>query len=342
MRSFRVGRGKRLYANAEMQAKWEGVPRCALGPPLTLSGHFRRVTECPLSRCNAVLPRRKMSALIQSGQCYFDLLRCRHEPWGKEMRRREFITLVGIAAAWPSAGHPQQPGKIFRIGFLWDGPAVSLDGIEAFRQGLRELGYNDGRNIVIEYRWANGSPERMRELAEELVTLKVDVIIAPSSIYTDAARRATTKIPIIFLSHADPLGSGHVSSLSRPGGNITGLSLMMTETNVKGLELLKELIPRLSRVAVIWDPNTPSHKPGMNALTLAGPSLGLEIQSVPVASAAEYERAFSAIKNERSGAVLVLSTPLFIAGAKKLAELSLAQNYLHFLGQNSMLRLGDF
>src|SRR5215831_5561632 len=154
------------------------------------------------------------------------------------MRRREFIALVGGAvASWPFAVCAQQTGKVFRIGFLWDSPTVFPDAIEAFRQALHDLGYDDGRNIVIEYRWADGNPKRMRELAEELVRLKVDVIIAPSSIYTEAAKQATAAIPIIFMSHADPLGSGHVASLARPGGNITGLSLMMTETNVKGLEL---------------------------------------------------------------------------------------------------------
>ncbi len=133
------------------------------------------------------------------------------------------------------ATRAQQTGRVYRIGFLWDRPEGFADALEAFRQGLRDLGYVDGRNIAIEYRWAQGKPERMRELAEELVRLQVDVIMAPSSIYTGAARRATSTIPIVFLSHADPLGTGHVASLSRPGGNITGLSLMMTETNVKGL-----------------------------------------------------------------------------------------------------------
>jgi putative ABC transport system substrate-binding protein len=153
------------------------------------------------------------------------------------------------------------------------------------------LGYVDGRNIAVEYRWAEGKPERMRELAEELVRLKVDVIIAPSSIYTAAAKRATSTIPIIFMSHADPLATGHVTSLSRPGGNVTGLSLMMTETNVKGLELLKEAVPGLSRVAVIFDPATPSHGPGLKAVEVAGPSLGLQIQPVAVRSVAEYDEA---------------------------------------------------
>jgi putative ABC transport system substrate-binding protein len=257
------------------------------------------------------------------------------------MQRREFITLLGgAAAAWPLAARAQQTGKVFRIGFLWDSPAVFPDAIEAFRQGLHGLGYDDGRNIVIEYRWADGDPKRMRELAEELVRLKVDVIIAPSSIYTGAAKQATAAIPIIFMSHADPLGSGHVASLARPGANITGLSLMMTETNVKGLELLKEAVPRLSRVAVIWDPNTPSHGPGMKAVNAAGPSLGLQIQSVPVRSAAEYEGAFSAIVKERSGAVLVLSTPLFIAGAKTLAVLSLAHKLPSLFGPKQHVEAG--
>src|SRR4249919_1697227 len=191
------------------------------------------------------------------------------------MRRREFITLLGgAAAAWPLVARAQQAGKIYRIGFLWDSPDAFLDALEAFRQGLRDLGYVEGRNIAIEYRWAEGKPERMRELAEELVRLKVDVIVAPSSIYTEAAKQATSTIPIIFVSHADPLGSRHVADLARPGGNITGLSLMMTETNVKGLELLKEAVPGISRVAVIVDSATPSHGPGLKAVKVAGPTLG--------------------------------------------------------------------
>ena len=206
----------------------------------------------------------------------------------------------------------QSDGKVYRIGFLWDNPAVFPESIEAFRQGLRELGYVEGRNLTIEYRWAEGKPERMRELAEELVRLDVDVIVAPSSIYTGAAKRATSTIPIVFMSHADPLGSGHVASLARPGGNATGLTIMMTETNVKGLELFKQAVPALSRVAVVWDPATPSHRPGLRAVQEAGPSLGLHIQSVAISSAQEFETAFLAMVRERADGVLVLSTPLFI------------------------------
>ena len=257
------------------------------------------------------------------------------------MRRREFITLLGgTAIAWPRAARAQQSGKIYRIGFLWDSPNAFMDALEAFRQGLRDLGYVEGRNIVIEYRWAEGRPERMRELAEELVRLKVDVIIAPSSIYTAAAKRATSTIPIIFMSHADPLGSSHVASLARPGGNITGLSLMMTETNVKGLELLKEAVPGISRVAVIFDPATPSHGPGLKAVKAAGPALGLRVQPVPVRSATEYDSAFTAIVGERADAVLVLSTPLFIAGAKRLAELCLAYRLPSLFGPKHHVQEG--
>ena len=257
------------------------------------------------------------------------------------MQRREFISLLGgVAAAWPFAARAQLPGKVYRIGFLWDSPNAFLDALEAFRQGLRDLGYVEGRNIVIEYRWAEGKPERMRELAEELVRLKVDVIMAPSSIYTAAAKRATSTIPIIFMSHADPLGSGHVASLARPGGNITGLSLMMTETNVKGLELLKEAVPGISRVAVIFDPATPSHGPGLKAVKAAGPALGLRVQSVPVRSATEYDSAFTAIVGERADAVLVLSTPLFIAGAKRLAELCLAHKLPSLFGPKHHVQEG--
>ncbi len=255
--------------------------------------------------------------------------------------RRTFLAAVtaGLLAA-PLAADAQQVGKLYRVGFLWDSPAVFPDAIEAFRRGLRDLGWVEGQNIAIEYRWAEGKPERMRELAEELVRLKVDVIMAPSSIYTGAAKRATSAIPIIFMSHADPLGSSHVASLARPGGNITGLSLMMTETNVKGLELLKEAIAGLSRVAVVWDPATPSHGPGLKAVEVAGPALGLRIQPVAVRSATEYDGAFSAIVRERAGAVLVLSTPLFIAGAKRLAELALTHKLPSMFGPRHHVEAG--
>jgi hypothetical protein len=144
------------------------------------------------------------------------------------------------------------------------------------------------------------------------------------SVYTAAAKGATSTTPIVFLSHADPVASGHVASLGRPGGNATGLTIMMTETNVKGPELFKQAVPTLSRVSVIWDPATPSHTPGLKAVEAAGPLLGLRIQSVAVRSATEYESAFAGMARERAGGVLVLSTPLFVAGATPLAARALS------------------
>jgi putative ABC transport system substrate-binding protein len=221
------------------------------------------------------------------------------------MRRREFlITVCGLAAAWPLAAQAQQEHKA-SIGFLWDSPEAFADAIKAFQQRLRDLGYVDGKTITIEYRWAKGNPQRMRELAKELVKLKVDIIVAPTSVYTGMAKSATSDIPIIFLSHADPVGSGHVNDLSHPGGNV------------------KQAVPTLSRIAVIFDPATPSHRPGLKAVEAAAPSLGLQVQPVIVRAAAEFESAFVAINSKGADGVLVLSTPLFIAGAKPLAQLAL-------------------
>ena len=129
--------------------------------------------------------------------------------------------------------------KVCRVGFLWDSPTVTPDDLVAFREGLRDLGWIEGQNVDIEFRWAEGRFERLPELANELVRLNVDVIVAPTSIYAEAAKRATAIIPIVFVGHADPLGSGHVASLASPGGNLTGTSLMMTDTNAKGLQLMK-------------------------------------------------------------------------------------------------------
>lgn len=256
--------------------------------------------------------------------------------------RYKAIALVFLTLALASVhlAEAQQPKKLARVGLLWDSPAMFPSAIEAFHRGLRDLGWVEGQNIVVEHRWSEGRFDRLRGLAEELVRLQVDVIVAPSSIYTEAAKAATSTIPIIFVSHADPIGSGHVASLARPGGNISGFSLMMTETNVKSLELLKEAFPRVSRVAVIWDPATPSHGPGLKAVEVEGPPLGLGIEPVAVRSAAEFDGAFSAISRQRAGAVLVLSTPLFIAGARPLAELAMKHRLPTMFGPREHVEAG--
>ena len=233
-----------------------------------------------------------------------------------------FVLALALSpvAAPPAAA--QQAGKVYRVGFLWDSPAVWPEAIEGFHRGLRDLGWVEGQNIVVEHRWAEGRFERLPGMAEDLVRLKVEVIVAPTSIYAGAAKHATSTIPIVFASHADPIGSGHVASLARPGGNLTGISLMMTETNAKLLEHLKEAVPGLSRAAVLWDPATPSHAPGLNAVEVRSRALGLRLQALAVRSATEFDGAFAAIIREHAGGVLVLSTPLFIAGARQLADLA--------------------
>jgi putative ABC transport system substrate-binding protein len=251
---------------------------------------------------------------------------------------RIILTLILLGA--PLAAVAQQAGKVRRVGFLWDSPTVWPHALEAFRQRLRDLGWVDGQNIVVEYRWAEGRFDRLPDLAEELVWLKVDVIVAPTSIYAGAAKRATSTIPIVFASHADPIGSGHVASLARPGGNVTGLTIMMSETSAKGLELLKEAVPGLSRVAVLWDPATPSHRPGLDAVEAMGRALGLRLQPLAVRNAAEFDSAFLAIARERAGGVLVLSTPLFMGGAKHLAELALKHKLPTMFGPREHVEAG--
>jgi putative tryptophan/tyrosine transport system substrate-binding protein len=175
----------------------------------------------------------------------------------------------------------------------------------------------------VEYRWAEGRFDRLHAIADELVSLNVDVIVAPSSIYTEAARRATSTIPIIFASHADPIGSNHVASVRRPGGNITGLSLLMTETNAKGLELLKEAVPDLSQVTVIFDPATLSHAPGLKTLEDTASSLAIQIRPVALRGEGELHSTFAIIARDRAEAVMVLSNPLFMGTARRVAELAL-------------------
>jgi len=256
------------------------------------------------------------------------------------MRLIGLVILSASLALAPLTAEAQQAGKVYRIGFLWDTPAVWPHALEAFRQGLRDLGWVEGQNIVIEYRWTEGRFERLPSLVEELVRLKVDLIVAPTSIYTGAAKRATSTIPIVFASHADPISSGHVASLARPGTNATGLTIVMSETMAKSLELLKAAVPGLRRVAVIWDPATPSHAPALKAVEATGRALGLRLQPLAVRSVTEFDSAFSAIAQERAGAVLVLSTPLFMGGAKRLAELALTHKLPTMFGPREHVEAG--
>jgi putative ABC transport system substrate-binding protein len=219
------------------------------------------------------------------------------------MRRREFITLVGgVAAAWPLAARAQQP-KLPKIGVLV--PANPEPFWSEFRQGLREHGYIEGRNIQFEFRSADGKPNLLRGLADELVRLKVDIVVAHQTPAITAARQATSEIPIIMAAAGDPVGTGLISSLARPGGNITGLSGTTAETGAKILEIIRDMLPSTRRVAVLANATDPFSRPFVEQIELGGRTLGIAIQTIMVRGVEEFEAAFAAMAKERADAVIV-------------------------------------
>jgi putative tryptophan/tyrosine transport system substrate-binding protein len=240
------------------------------------------------------------------------------------MKRREFITLLGGAAiAWPLPLRAQQAGKIPRIGYLSPGSAsaglVARD--QAFRQGLRELGYVEGKNIVIEYRYAEGKFDRLAGLAAELVRLKVDVIAAALTQASLAAKVATKTIPVVILGVSDPLGSGLIASLARPGANITGTSSMTSEVVGKSLEILKEAVPKISRVAVLWNPDNAVFQAQMlKEAEFAAGVLGLRLQTFGARGSDELDRAFAAITGASVDALLVLADPILAFHQRRIVD----------------------
>jgi putative ABC transport system substrate-binding protein len=206
---------------------------------------------------------------------------------------------------------------LWRIGYLGFGSASSQ--VDALRSGLRDLGYIEGKNIVIEFRWAERADQTF-DLATQLVRMNVDVIFAPASTQVEPARRATNTIPIVFAQHADPVGLGDVASLSRPGGNITGLSMLLTELSVKELEILRETLPNAVRIGVLWNPTTPSHPTAVKAVEAASEKLGVQLVLAPAGTVSEIQEAFSTMSRERVSGVLVLSSPLYTAQGALLAE----------------------
>jgi ABC-type uncharacterized transport system substrate-binding protein len=240
--------------------------------------------------------------------------------------RRTFLAGTGaVLLAAPFAVEAQQAGKIARIGFLSPNLATNRHLQEAFLQGLRDLGYVEGRNVVIEYRDAAGKAERLPVLAAELVALKVDVIVAGSTIAALAAKQAIRTFPIVFAAAGDPVRSGLVSSLARPGGNVTGLSLLAPELVGKRLELLKEAVPGVSRVAVLWEPGAfgeGTDKDGLKAVDVAARALGVQPQFVEARGLADFGRAFSDMTKARAEALTVLPSGTFIGQRRRLVDLA--------------------
>jgi putative ABC transport system substrate-binding protein len=227
------------------------------------------------------------------------------------MSKKILLALCCILLAPCPATEAQQPTKIPRIGYLSTvSPAANVTRIEALRQGLRELGYVDGKNIVIEWRYAEGKVDRLPSLAAELVRLKVDVIITAASPPTRAAKELTRTIPIVMAFDDDPVGSGFVASLARPGGNVTGLSSLALEIGGKQLELLKEIIPRLSRVAILGTSTVPHYANLVKEIALVANSVEVKVQEVDVLNVSDIEKAFGAASKADAGAVLVMGSPI--------------------------------
>ena len=221
------------------------------------------------------------------------------------MRRPEFIALLGGAvAAGPLLARAQQLAKIPRIGIIDDSPIWN-----AFRQGLRDLGYLEGQNIAFEYRYAGGLPDRLAWVAAELVRRPVDLIATFGTPPTHAAKQATTTIPIVMIGIGDPVGAGLVSSLGRPGGNVTGNTILGPDVAGKRLQLLKEVIPSLSRVAFLWNPENASHPAQLAELQVAVQTLGIKLLPFAVRSSDEFDSAFAAIVSERADAFLMTADP---------------------------------
>src|SRR5262245_221973 len=237
------------------------------------------------------------------------------------MRRRQFIALLGSGAAWPLAAHAQQPMPV--VGFL---NGSSADGYEisarAFRQGLKDTGYVEGQNVVVEYRWAEGQYDRLSEMAADLVRRQVTVIAVNSSAMLPA-KAATSSIPIVFTTSLDPVQLGLVASLNRPGGNVTGVTTVNVEVGPKRLELLHELVPTAAIVALLVNPNNPNAETLASDLAAAARGLGLQLHVLQASTGREFDTVFATMRELRAGALVIGTDAFFTSRGEQLAALSI-------------------
>ncbi len=256
------------------------------------------------------------------------------------MRRREFIAALGGAAAWPLTARAQQPAKLPTIGFLGSGtPAAQGHWVAAFFKRLHELGWIEGRNLAIEYRWAEGSSDRAAQFAAEFVQLKVDVIVTAANPMVLAAKHATSVIPIIFAVAADPLGTGLVASLARPGGNVTGISIQHTELASKRLELLREVVPALRRLAIMVNVGNPASVLDMGEVQAAARVLSLEVTTLEIRRAQDIASAFEQIKGRAEALYVCIDTLLF-SNRLRIITLALAARLPTMLSNREYVEAG--
>jgi putative tryptophan/tyrosine transport system substrate-binding protein len=256
--------------------------------------------------------------------------------------RRKLLVALGVGAlATPLTAFAQQKGKVWRIGFLGTASASGYAGrVDALRAGLRDLGYVEGKNIVIEFRWAEGKYERLPELAAELVRLKVEIIVAQGTPGILAAKNATTTIPIVMPASADPVAVGLVASLARPGGNVTGMTGFGPEGAAKRLELLKDAFPRTRQVAVLFNPDNSNYiRLGLPALEATAKSLKLELQQFPVRGPGDIDSAFAAMAKRRVDAVVFIDDAMLVANVGVIAKLA-AKMRLPSVGPSDLAEAG--
>ena len=261
------------------------------------------------------------------------------------MERRRFLTLTagGFLTASFAAAEAQQADKVHRIGILGNVPISDPGGARlwgAFADGLRDLGYVDGRNIRIEHLSSEGRYERLPALATDLVRLKVDVIVAPAAQNVVAAKQATGTIPIVMVSVGDPVGNGLVASLARPGGNVTGTSFLTSAMVGKQLDLLKQITPHASRLAILLNPANPGHRLALEEAKVAAHSLGVQLQAVEARGPADFDKAFAAMTRERAGALFVPWDGTFLLHVVRIAQLAAKTRLAGMYGQRRYVDVG--
>src|SRR6185437_13508119 len=256
------------------------------------------------------------------------------------MRRREFIALLGgVAVTWPLAANAQSKTPL--IGFMGNSTAaLEANLVDAFREGLREHGYEEGRNIVIEYRWADGKYERFPALVAELIAAKVEVIVTAGTPAALAMKKATTTVPLVMVAVGDPVGTGLVPSLARPGGNLTGLSSVAPDLEGKRLQLLREVVPALSHVAMFINSLNPFHVSSMRQARAAAQSMGIKLQLHDIRKSEDLDDAFAAIRKERPDAVLILADRVFLHNRERMIDFTKEQRLPNVNAYKELVEVG--
>ncbi|MGC2825588.1 MAG: ABC transporter substrate-binding protein [Pseudolabrys sp.] len=255
------------------------------------------------------------------------------------MKRREFLAFLAVVAALPLEASAQS--KIPRIGFMGNSTAaLEANLLDAFREGLRELGYEEGRNIVIEYRWADGKYEQFPMLVAELIAAKVDAIVTAGTPAALAVKRATTTVPLVMVAVGDPIGTGLVPSLARPGGNLTGLSSIAPDLEGKRLQLLREVVPALSHVAMFINSLNPFHVSSMRQARDAAQTMGIKLQLHDIRKSEDLDDAFAAIRKERPDALLILADRVFLHNRQRIVDFTIEQRLPNVNAYKELVEVG--